>query len=143
MIAREFQVEVKDTAVEADPAGQKFIRYRTQGSTDFFRVRIYLDGPQLPFVRVATYVLPPDQFPDSVQRVERSPRNPNCEFIIWTWGVFDVGVTLQDAEGRVYDLTHRLTYDRDVKTEGIRFKSEPGDPGEPARPQMRVSSSNA
>lgn len=133
---RELQIHVVDTALELNPAdGKQTIRFRRQNGADVFRVRLYIEGPQLPYVKSVTYKLHPT-FPRPVRQVERSAANQNCELVIWAWGVFEAGVVVEDLEGRLYDLKHQMTFGRELRND-VRYVEE--ESAEPERPRLRVS----
>lgn len=74
-----------------------------------YRVRIFIDGPGLPFVKRVRYGLH-STFPNPNRVVERTAENPNCELVIWTWGIFNVDVSIEDKQGNVFSIQHPLTY---------------------------------
>lgn len=123
----QLQVEVKDTLFDpslplsTQQSNTVYIRRGSSGS--FYKVWLYLTGPGLPFVQFVTYKLHPS-FPDPLIRVERSLSNPNCQAIIWTWGLFDIDVTVQDRFGQTYSLKYALRYDEDLK-QNVDYKEEP------------------
>lgn len=100
--------------------------YPPEGSTDVIRydasieghpryqVWLYLEGPDLPYVRKATYHLHPT-FPEPIRVVRRTPSNPNCALAVWAWGMFDVRAEVEDKRGHRHTLRHRLAYDRQIK----------------------------
>jgi len=54
-------------------------------------------------------------------RVARTPSNPNCKLVLWTWGVFDLEAVVTDKNGRAHRLIHPLGYDDDVAMKGAAF----------------------
>jgi hypothetical protein len=112
MFTEELNVRVFDTAL--DPAAtEKVIYYRPSSSpTDppLYRVWLYLDGPDLPFVDKVTYRLHPTFTPrDRV--VNRTISNPNCRLEVLTWGIFEV-LAIVEAKDRQFEIKHQLSYDR-------------------------------
>ncbi len=85
-----------------------------------YKVWLYLDGPDLPFVKSVTYKLHPT-FPNPVKNVMCSPENPKAAIHIWTWGVFTVEVTIEDIRGRIMKTSHYLTYDSALRDENIEW----------------------
>src|ERR1044072_2549501 len=77
----------------------------------YYRVWMYLEGPDLPYVDQVTYVLH-STFSNPVRVVSRTPANPNCCLDIWTWGIFTVKVIIEDSQGGTSVIHHRLMYDR-------------------------------
>jgi transcription initiation factor IIF auxiliary subunit len=121
-------ISIVDTAIDpgADRKrdGAVEVRYQKAGERDLYKVWISLDGPDVPFVQSVAYELHPS-FAQRVHRVSRTPANPSCALIIWTWGLFEVKATLRMNSGESAELTHRLTYDRDFSTKGVTFVQEP------------------
>jgi hypothetical protein len=110
-------IRIVDTAF--DPAlGPNFpdrkvhIR-RTGRDKPLYKVWIYLTGPDLPSVQSVTYQLHPT-FTDPTRTIPRTVSNPNCELVIWTWGIFTVTAIIQDKQGFQYRLTHSLTYHEQI-----------------------------
>ncbi|BCH25928.1 hypothetical protein MesoLjLc_58420 [Mesorhizobium sp. L-8-10] len=88
-----------------------------------YQVHIYLEGQDLPYVRSATYELHPS-FRERVKRIIRTASNPNCLLTIWTWGIFEVGVAIEDKRGQVYNLKHNLRYGEEIsRTPESKFQN--------------------
>lgn len=121
------KITIVDTAIDpstaSDRAGTREVRYQKAAGRDLYKVWIYLDGPDVPFVRAAIYELHPS-FAQRVHTVSRTVANPSCALIIWTWGIFDVKATLRMKSGESVELTHKLSYDRDFASEGVKFVLE-------------------
>lgn len=49
--------------------------------------------------------------------VVRTPSNPACALQIWTWGLFNVLVEIEDKSGNRHKLEHWTSYSRDIKQE--------------------------
>lgn len=115
-------VQVLDSAL--DPAlssgKERVIRYKSVGGREHYRVWLYLAGPRLPFVDRATYILHPS-FNPPVHEVARTPANPNCTLLVWTWGIFDVTVVLHGKKGETAELVHTMRYDKDFQSKGVSF----------------------
>lgn len=120
-------IEVRDSVFSplspAGPAEARVIRFRKGDKHPLYKVWIYLDGVRVPFVDRVTYALH-SSFRDPLRTVARSPSNPNCALELWTWGIFDVGVTIWEKSGERSELVHRLTYDRDFDRSDVRFVEE-------------------
>lgn len=113
MIAVEtINLRIVDTAVDPE-SKEPVVCYREapDKSAPLYRVWLYLEGSDVPFVRDITYVLHPT-FRDRERRVSRSLNNPNCRLEIWTWGLFEVKGIVNLSDGRRIKLRHELTYDR-------------------------------
>ena len=122
------KITIVDTAIDpstaSDPARAREVRFQNAGGKDLYKVWIYLDGPDVPFVQAAIYELHPS-FAKRVHTVSRTVANPSCALIIWTWGIFDVKATLRMKSGEAVELTHKLTYDREFEKKGTTFVREP------------------
>ncbi len=88
--------------------------------TVWYKVWIYLDGPDLPFVQSVTYKLHPT-FPNPVRHISCTPDNPKAAFYIWTWGVFTIEAEIEDLKGRTMRTSHFLTYDSLLRNESIEW----------------------
>ena len=107
-------IEVRDTVF--DPASSsKVIYVRESGwKKPHTKVWLFLDGVDLPYVKSVTYTLH-KTFPNPVRNVKRTISNPNCAHVIWTYGTFEVKVTIEDKSGRFHKRTHRLEYPTQFK----------------------------
>lgn len=137
----QLNVEVKssvfDPNLPPDHPGRKVYVMQSQDSRPLYKVWIYLQGKDLPYVQRVTYRLH-ETFEDPVRVVERSPSNPNCELVIWTWGLFEVGVAIEDKSERIYETVHRLGYDEELK--GLKpemYEVETGAQSSSPIPQLR------
>ena len=120
-------LRIVDTLFDPD-GGEKIICYRQMRgqSAPLYKVWLSLEGPSMPFVNQVTYTLHPT-FPDPERRVARTVSNPNCQMVIWAWGVFTVQAVVEDKQGRLIRLEHYLTFNQqitDAKREGsgVRFE---------------------
>jgi transcription initiation factor IIF auxiliary subunit len=107
-------IQVRDSVY--DPAGAEHAILVRKRSSDvaLYRVNLYLEGPDLPYVRRVNYRLH-TTFRQRDRLVERSVGNPNCKVEIWTWGLFRVEATVEDKQGRKYIFQHELSYDRELE----------------------------
>lgn len=97
--------------------------YRKKNKTFFYKVHLFLEGKDLPFIKKATYYLH-KTFKNQVRTIERSPENFNCELVLWTWGIFTVKVELEDIKGRKIMLEHYLSYGDEIEKKGIKWVTE-------------------
>lgn len=114
---------IRDSVLDpaAGPQDEKRVQVkRIRGNKPHYKVWLFVEGNDLPYVRCVTYTLH-KTFPNPVRRVNRSASNPHCQLIIWTWGLFVVGVTIEDKRGDIYELTHQLTYDQQLAEEDINY----------------------
>ncbi|MDA1314852.1 MAG: hypothetical protein O2968_16080 [Acidobacteria bacterium] len=108
-------VQILDSVHDPDGGGEKILKKADKSNGyDLYRVFVYLDGFDLPLVRSVVYQLH-SSFKDSRHRINRTPNNPTCKLIIWTWGTFVVRGDVEDLEGRIHKISRQLTWDREVK----------------------------
>jgi len=126
-----YQLEVKDSIFDPQMMGAKttektayYRKFASRSDKTFYKVWIYLDGPDLPFVKQVKYTLH-KTFRDPVKRVERKSNNPFCALVIWTWGIFEVKVEAEDMNGRIIHLTHFLSYNEQFKQKEIKWLEKP------------------
>ena len=115
------KIRLKGSALDPDSSERVIHQKRPDSDQPLYRVYLYLEGHDLPYVRAVTYHLDPS-FSKPVQRVSRSARNPRCKLRIWTWGLFLVTATVEDKKGRRHTFTHQLQYDKDFKLPGVSWK---------------------
>lgn len=98
---------------KAPPDVKRKVCVRRGGTKPAYKVWLYLAGNDVPYVENVIYTLHPT-FPQPVRTVSRSLSNPHCQLIIWTWGLFEVRATVRDKRGGHYELTHQLTYGKQL-----------------------------
>lgn len=127
MIAK-LNVEVKDTVFDPDlpRSSRKKVQIRQEKGTRYYKVWLYLDGVDLPYVESVTYTLH-ETFRNPNRTVRRTPSNPNCQLVIWTWGVFVVKARILDKRDLTYELSHRLEYAQQLPSDEDLY--DYGDPG--------------
>ena len=121
MSAPPLDLKIVDSVL--DPEGSEHVaRYRKlhEGGRFHYRVLVFLTGKDLPFVEKVSYELHPT-FKRRVRTVERSPSNPRCKLMIWTWGLFRIHATVRTLDGRSVELEHDLEYDRAFNETSIEF----------------------
>ncbi len=108
-------LSIVDTLYDPD-GGEKEIHFRRlpRLPESLYKVWIYLEGASLPFVNQVTYILHPT-FPDPKRTVARSISNPNCEIVIWAWGVFNLQAIVEDKQGKLLSLEHYLTFGQQLQ----------------------------
>ena len=116
----ELAVEVRDSVFDPDSNDRTVPVRRQAGRRPLYRVFLYLDGQDLPFVDTVTYQLH-STFAEPDRKVSRSLTNPRCKLEIWTWGVFRVRATVADRKGRSRMMYHDLRYDEQFSGENIKF----------------------
>lgn len=124
-VRRTLSLEVKDSLFDPDsPASESSKRvaeFRRGSTGTLYRVFIYLDGADLPFVEDVVYQLH-HTFTPPERRVSRSVSNPRCKLVIWTWGFFTVHATVTTKKD-VLSLTHELQYGREIEQPQTLFRA--------------------
>jgi transcription initiation factor IIF auxiliary subunit len=137
LIANEIDITVKDSVFNPNVprAASSKVQVRKQGETSYYKVWIYLEGPDLPYIESVTYTLH-ETFPHPERTVVRSPSNPNCELTIWTWGLFTVKTAIMDKKGFSYLVDHELSYDRELPPNADAYAYEEDEPLSDSRPKL-------
>lgn len=121
MIDNQLDIDVKDSVFDPDlPRSSSSNIYFRIGKGDgktYYKVWLYLEGNDLPYIDSVTYTLH-ESFREPNQTVRRTSSNPNCKFVIWTWGLFTVRATIIDKKGFTYKVRHELRYDNELFPEG-------------------------
>src|SRR5712692_5381647 len=120
MLLELLEVEVKDSALDPDSADRTILWRNPESAQPLYRVFLYLDGRDLPFVSTVTYQLDPS-FTPNTYTVTRSLANPRCKTEIWTWGLSRVAATILDRKGNTHLRYRDLEYDKEFRTEGVKF----------------------
>jgi hypothetical protein len=101
------------------PSGEtRKVRVRRGESKPVYKVWLYLVGNDVPYVESVTYTLH-HTFDEPVRTVRRSLSNPQCQLVIWTWGVFEVRAVVRDKRGGHYELSHHLTYGKQLSMPNV------------------------
>ena len=103
-------IEVIFTAFDKE-RNYVFVKKFSSDGKPQFRVRIYLEGPDLDKVQKVVYQLHPTF--SSPRRTIKLP--PNFELKIWTWGIFKLPVEIYDKEGRIDRRVIDFDYTTDIR----------------------------
>lgn len=114
------EIGVRDSVHQPGARRQKIV-YDKAKSKARYKVWLYLEGPDLPYVKSATYTLHPT-FPSPVRTVERTVSNPNCALEIWTWGIFNVLVDVEDKSGSRQRFEHWMSYDKELTKDPDQYE---------------------
>jgi len=125
LAATELNVQVKDTVFDPNLSGSaaKKVHVREEEGTTIYKVWLYLEGDDLPLVESVTYHLH-NTFHNPNRTVKQTPSNPNCQLVIWTWGIFSVRATIIDKRGLTFEVSHYLTYDKELPEDDQSYESE-------------------
>lgn len=115
-------IVIKDSLL--DPNGQSlkskaYFKSPKEGR-ELYKVHIYLEGRDLPFVKEVKYILH-KSFRNPVVKVPRTLDNQNCMLTIWTWGIFTVKAEIEDVNGQILRLEHYLNYGDQINQPEIEF----------------------
>jgi hypothetical protein len=96
------EIIIKDTLCSVDNT-------KIEASKRWFNVNIYLQGLDLPYVKIVRYTLHPelDELPKIVYK---NVDNQNCKYSFWTWGTFIVNVEIEDYKGEIKNYQHKLEF---------------------------------
>jgi transcription initiation factor IIF auxiliary subunit len=97
-------------------------RFRSDGA-EHFKLRLFLEG-QLGNVESVEYELHPT-FQNPVRKVTQ--REGGFPLDLWTWGEFEVPVTVRFKDGSVKELVHDLSYSDDLPRNPSAYTNERGD----------------
>ena len=105
------KLSINSTVIEN---GKVNIQFSSDGKK-LYKVRIYLEGADLPFVESVQYVLPPNIFEPNILDVERSFSNPTCELSVWTRFLFPITIAVNTTDGESYIFQHNVNYQEELK----------------------------
>lgn len=139
MILNELDIVVRDSVFDpnlspSDPVRKVHVR-KISEDTYYYKVWLYLEGKDLPYIDNVTYVLD-ETFSDPNRNVSRTPANPNCQLVIWTWGLFTVNIMITDKKGNVYRMDHKLSYQKQLPSDSKEYKYEEEQDVANARPTL-------
>jgi hypothetical protein len=117
-MSRGLHLQVHDSAFDPDTYDRSTIEYR-RGESLNYRVFIFLDGLDLPFVQHVMYRLPTAVGPPRL--VARMIDNQRCKFDIWTWGVFELIAEVVLKDGSLVPFPHQLEFSHELTLPGVEF----------------------
>jgi transcription initiation factor IIF auxiliary subunit len=128
LVANELNVRVRDTVFDPNLPGSaaKKVNIREEDGTTIYKVWLYLEGDDLPLVESVTYNLH-ETFLNPSRTVKLTPSNPNCQLVIWTWGVFTVRATILDRRGLTFEISHYLEYDKELPEDNESYEEDRSD----------------
>jgi transcription initiation factor IIF auxiliary subunit len=113
MEIKSLNLRVVDTVFDPSKSDRK-VYVKKSGEYTLYKVWLFLEGVDLPFVNYVTYRLH-SSFRNPNRTIYRTAANPNCQLIIWTWGLFTINVEVVDKTGVHYVFDHRMGYDRELQ----------------------------
>ena len=131
MRSRAYHIDVEDTII--DPYQTKSKQKESshicayykekEGTKRLYKVWVYLNGNDLPFVRRVIYKLHPT-FKKRIRTIEKTYENPSCALVLWTWGLFNVEAKVEFKDGSIVSLDHYLTYNNDFHRTDIDWQKQ-------------------
>ncbi|MGG8495025.1 pYEATS domain-containing protein [Tenacibaculum sp. TC6] len=125
MRQKTYDLRVKDSLFNPDERSIKgidvaYYKKQNKEGITYYKVHLYIDGMDLAFVKKVTYILH-KSFKNPVRTIERRPDNPHCKLILWTWGLFEIRVEIEDINGQKTELEHYLSYGKEIKEGNIKW----------------------
>jgi hypothetical protein len=104
-----------------DPATNRVYYSYNQQGLQIFKIKVLVTGPDLYRIRSVHYKLHPTFSPS--EQTMTNPRN-NFELELWTWGAFNMPITVTTTDGRAYRYDYYFTFGdqlRDAQRRGVPF----------------------
>ena len=104
-----------------DPATNRVYYSYNQQGLQIFKIKVLVAGPELFRIRSVHYQLHQTFSPS--ERTMTNPRN-NFELELWTWGAFNMPITVTMTDGRAYRYDYGFTFGdqlRDAQKRGVPF----------------------
>ena len=121
MRMKTYDIQIKDSLFENKSLNSNkkaTAHFKENNDTTFYKIFLYLDGRDLPFVKRVKYILH-KSFNNPNKIIDRNPTNPQCKLVLWTWGIFTVTVEIEYLDGGVYITEHHLTYGDEIKNNNL------------------------
>jgi hypothetical protein len=113
--------EIQITTQAVDPAtGSVYYTYNSAGR-QIFKIKVLVTGPDKFNVRSVHYQLHPSFSPSEYSSSD--PYN-NFELELWTWGAFEMPITVTMKDGRIFEYDYYFTFGdllRDAQWRGVPF----------------------
>lgn len=116
MAGRAWEVRVRTSCFDPD-AKERRIAVREQPDVPdvpLYRIFLFLEGRDLPYVDSATYVLHPT-FANPRRTVRRTPTNPACKLETWAWGEFPMQTEVSLKTGDTFKVRHQFAFSDEVE----------------------------
>ena len=121
-----YNLEIKDILLDLEESNDsKTVYYKnsTRSQKKLYKVKIYIDGLDLPYIKQVTYKLHSTFGKNRVNIIKRTPSNLKCGLTIWTWGIFTVNAEIEDLKGRIIQLEHRLTFGNQLQNDEVKIRN--------------------
>lgn len=118
MVGRARDLEVRTSCFDPD-SDARIIHVRERQPDPLYRVFLFLDGRDLPYVESVQYVLHPS-FATPNRTVRRTPDNPICKLAVWAWGEFAMHSFVFFKTGERFDLANQFKFSAEI----VRAKRE-------------------
>jgi hypothetical protein len=128
---RELRIRIVDTPFDPDSESLA-IEVDHARSPAVYKIWVYLEGPDLPFVDKVTYHLH-SSFRNPTKVVRRTPSNTDCRLVLRTWGIFTIDTEIELQNGNIYELSHRLSYNEMFDRPGITWRPMESKPSDKSR----------
>jgi len=104
-----------------DPQTNRVYYSYNQQGLQIFKIKVLVTGPDIYRIRSVHYQLHPTFSPS--EQTMTNPRN-NFELELWTWGAFNMPITVTTTDGRAYRYDYYFTFGdqlRDAQRRGVPF----------------------
>jgi hypothetical protein len=102
-----FEPDIQITTQAVDPAtGRVYYTYNSAGR-QIFKIKVLVTGPDKFNVRSVHYQLHPTFSPSEYSSSD--PYN-NFELELWTWGAFEMPITVTMKDGRIFEYDYYFTF---------------------------------
>jgi len=118
-------ITIIDSAVYPFNDESTIIEYKKINNRIYYHIWLYLGGVGALFVDNVIYNLHPS-FRNPSRKIRRTIENPNLCLQLWTWGIFEINVTIRYKDGRIFNLKHKMSYDKQIKSGLYEFKEVKG-----------------
>jgi hypothetical protein len=119
--ARETRPDIQIVTQAVDPATNRVYYSYNSAGRQVFRIKVLVTGPDKFDVRSVRYQLHPTFSPSEYTSYD--PYN-DFELELWTWGAFDMPITVAMKDGAVYEYDYYFTFGdllRDAQRRGVPF----------------------
>jgi hypothetical protein len=102
-----FESDIQIVTQAVDPATNRVYYSYNSAGRQIFRIKVLVTGPDKFNVRSVHYQLHPTFSPS--EYTSRDPYN-NFELELWTWGAFEMPITVTINDGRIFEYDYYFTF---------------------------------